>query len=244
MNKTSDNQTNKKEFFLILFSLLLATVLVVWAFSINPEKNSALLNEKQGKAENVAPLSANDHIMGNPNAPVKLIEFSDPECAFCKKFHPTMTKIIKGPLGKSGQVAWVYRHFPVDSVHSKARIEAEATECAEQLGGQDSFWKYLDRLFEITPSNDNLDLKELPKIAEYVGLDRKKFEKCLSEMKWQDKIESQFQDGLRSGVVGTPYNIVVTNKGEYFTIPGAYPYGQVKATLKAILEGKMPSQQK
>ena len=62
-----------------------------------------------------------------------------------------------------GQVAWVYRHFPIDSLHSRARKEAEATECANEFGGNTVFWQYLDKIFELTPSNDGLDPAELPK---------------------------------------------------------------------------------
>jgi len=101
------------------------------------------------------------------NAPVKIVEFSDTECPFCKRFHTTMQQVVKD---SNGQVAWVYRHFPLDQLHSKARKEAEATECAAELGGNEKFWAYLNRLMEVTPANDGLDLAELPVIAAYVGL--------------------------------------------------------------------------
>ena len=81
---------------------------------------------KSGPAINVKPVTSADHILGNPQAPVKVIEFSDLECPFCKRFHPTMKQIIE-EYGKDSRVAWVYRHFPLDSLHSRARKEAEAS---------------------------------------------------------------------------------------------------------------------
>jgi protein-disulfide isomerase len=102
------------------------------------------------------PVTEKDHITGNPQADVVLIEYSDTECPFCKRFHETMIQVM-AEYGASGKVAWVYRHFPLDALHSKARHEAEATECATELGGNEKFWAYLNKLEEITPSNNGLD---------------------------------------------------------------------------------------
>ena len=125
------------------------------------------------------------HILGNPGAPVKLVEFSDFECPFCKRFHLTMKRLMN-EYGEDGKVAWVYRHFPLVSLHSKARREAQAAECASELGGNEAFWAYSDRLFEVAPSNNRLDLALLPRIAQLIGLDRAKFEACLASFDaWQ-----------------------------------------------------------
>src|SRR5437868_3213524 len=84
-------------------------------------------------------VTSDDHILGNPNAPVVIVEYSDTECPFCKQFHTTLRRVMT-EYGKDGKVAWVYRHFPIDSLHSKARKEAEALECANELGGSVKFW--------------------------------------------------------------------------------------------------------
>src|SRR3989344_1332658 len=116
---------------------------------------------------NMKPVSDSDHILGDKNAPVKIVEFSDTECPFCKRFHVTMQQVVKD---SNGQTAWVYRHFPLDQLHSKARKEAEATECVAELGGNEKFWAYLNRIMEVTPSNNGLDPAELLNTAAYVGL--------------------------------------------------------------------------
>ena len=106
------------------------------------------------------PVTPADHILGNPNAEVFIVEYSDLECPFCKQFHKSMLEIMS-EYGAEGKVAWVYRHFPLDQLHSKARKEAEATECATELGGNDAFWEYTNKIFEITPSNNGLNLELL-----------------------------------------------------------------------------------
>lgn len=115
--------------------------------------NAPLPTTKQ-ESDSVRPVGEGEHLRGDPKATVKIVEFSDLECPFCKRFHLTMQQVMEE---YSGKVAWVYRHFPLDSLHSKARKEAEATECAAELAGNDGFWAYIDKLFEITPSNNGLD---------------------------------------------------------------------------------------
>lgn len=194
-----------------------------------------------GGVGNIKPVTESDHILGNPDALVKVVEFSDTECPFCKSFHPTMHRLIE-EYGQSGEVAWVYRHFPLDQIHSKARKEAQALECANELGGNAKFWEYTDRLFDIAPSNDNLDLSLLPVIAEEVGLDRVRFESCIAGDarggKYADHIEADYQDAIASGGNGTPYSIVIAPNGQKFPVSGAQPYEAVRQVVEAALKLK------
>ena len=192
-------------------------------------------NSATAVLDNLKPVNNQDHIFGDPNAPVKLIEFSDPECPFCKQFHKTMHQIVKD---YNGQVAWAYRQFPLDSLHPKARKEAEAIECAGELGGNDKFWSYLDKIFEVTPSNNGLDLSLLPEIAVQVGLNRNNFETCLNSGRQAANVESQYQDAVASGGEGTPYSIVVAKNGQKLVINGAQPYDAVKQIIDIALKIK------
>lgn len=231
-----DEQKPKRDY-LLPISILVGAVLVSGSLIYNAGKKSVseetlkaqLVEEEQASpVENVRVLQKNDHLFGNPKAPVKIIEFSDLECPFCKRFHNTMKQII---TEYDDKVAWVYRHFPLDALHSKARKEAEASECAAELGGNDGFWKYVDALFEITPSNDGLDLNTLPELAVQIGLDRKKFEICLASGKHKERIAYDEQDAQKSGGRGTPYSIVINSKGNKYVIPGALPLNQVKTII-------------
>lgn len=186
----------------------------------------------------IRPVSAEDHIRGNPDAPVKVIEFSDFECPFCKRFHQTMA-LLMDEYADEDDVVWVYRHFPLDSLHSKARKEAQAAECANDLGGNDAFWAFADRIFEVTPSNDGLDLTMLPKIADEIGLDQAKFEACLQGDarggKHAAHIEEDYQDAIASGGSGTPYTVVVGPSGQTYPINGAQPQAAVKSIVDLAL---------
>ena len=185
-----------------------------------------------GDLEAMTPVSASDHIRGNPNASVKVVEYSDTECPFCKRFHETMKQVVES----NKDVAWVYRQFPLDQLHKKARKEAVASECANELGGNDAFWKYLDRIFAITPANDGLDPAELPKIAQFVGLDVAKFNECLASTKFDKHIEDEVQNAAATGGNGTPWSIVVTKSGKKYPLSGAQPYESVKQLIDIALK--------
>lgn len=181
---------------------------------------------------NIRPISADDHIFGNKNALVKIVEFSDTECPYCKYFHATLQQVVSG---SNGQIAWVYRHFPLEQLHSKAQKEAEATECAFEQGGNDKFWAYINKVFEVTPSNNKLDSAELPKIAVQVGLDKVKFEECLESGKYAGKVAQDIQDATTAGGRGTPFSVVVTSSGKTIPFSGALSAEQVKSKVSEAL---------
>jgi protein-disulfide isomerase len=90
-------------------------------------------------------ITKDDNIRGNANAAISIVEYSDIDCPFCKRHHPTLISLVED---YDGQVNWVYRHFPLDQLHPDARKKAEATECAGDLGGSEKFWEVLDTLNE------------------------------------------------------------------------------------------------
>lgn len=233
--------------YLIPASIIVAGLLVAFAVFYSKSGKSVPLAEKSGsgeaarsggrpsgQAQNIRPVTSEDHILGNPQAPVKIVEFSDLECPFCKSFHPTMKRVME-EFGKDGKVAWVYRHFPLDSIHPKARKEAEASECASELGGNEKFWAYVDRLFEVTPSNNNLDPAKLPEIAQDVGLGRGRFEECLSSGRHAERVAKDLEDAINSGGNGTPYSVLINAKGDPVPISGALPYAQIKSIVEQSL---------
>jgi protein-disulfide isomerase len=209
---------------------------------LQAQQQQAEDERRREAAAGVKPIDGQDHIRGNADAPIKVIEFSDFECPFCKRFQPTMKQLMD-EYGKDGKVALVYRHFPLDDLHSKARKEAQAAECANELGGNKAFWAYADHLFEVTPSNDRLDLALLPQIAQEVGLDRAKFETCIQGDvrggKYAAHIEANYQDAIASGGTGTPYTLVIGPNGQTFPINGALPYAALKSIIDPLLEKKM-----
>ena len=180
-------------------------------------------------------ITADDHILGDPNAAVVIVEYSDTECPYCKQFHTTLRRIMD-EYGKDGKVAWVYRHFPIDSLHSKARKEAEALECANELGGTAKFWQYTNLIYDTTTSNNSLDPAQLPKMAKAVGLDVTTFNTCLSSGKYAAKVQADYDDAIKASGQGTPTSILVSKDGTKTSLEGAQPYANVKSVLDALLQ--------
>ncbi|TSC78360.1 MAG: hypothetical protein G01um101429_820 [Parcubacteria group bacterium Gr01-1014_29] len=194
--------------------------------------------ENTSGLEKLASITSADHIRGNPDAPVKIIEYSDMECPFCKVFHSTMQQVVD-EYGKDGKVAWVYRHFPLDSIHSQARTEAVASECANELGGSGAFWKYTDRFFELTPSNNQTNIATvLPQIAREIGLDETKFNSCLASKKYDKHIQDDLDSAIATGGNGTPWSIVVAKNGKKYPLSGAQPYEAIKQLIDLALQEK------
>ncbi len=195
--------------------------------------------ENTGELEKMNPVTNADHIRGNSNADVMIVEYSDFECPFCKRFHPTMKQVMD-EYGKDGQVAWVWRHFPLDSLHPvKARKEAVASECAAELSGQDGFWKFADRFFELSPSNNQTDIDiVLPQIAREIGLDANQFAICLASGKYDAHIQNDLDNAIATGGNGTPWSIIVTKGGKKYPLSGSQPYAVVKQLIELALKDK------
>jgi protein-disulfide isomerase len=190
--------------------------------------------ESEARAKMMRPVSeTRDHIRGDRAAPVTLVEYSDFECPFCKRFHPTVKRIVDE---SGGRLKWVYRHFPIDEIHPKARKEAAASECAAELGGNEAFWKFADRFFELTPSNNNTDIDAvLPQIAGELGIDKAKFASCLASGRHDRRVEEDYQNAVGTGGRGTPWSIIVSKNGRIYPLSGAQPYAAVKQLVDLAL---------
>jgi protein-disulfide isomerase len=180
----------------------------------------------------VEPVTSADRILGNASAEVMIIEYSDLECPFCKVFHNTMHRIVDE---YDGRVAWVYRHYPIFQLHSRAPKEAEASECAYEQGDNSMFWKFIDEVFATTESNNALDPAELPRIAGKLGLNVPSFNQCLSSGKYTQKIEEDVEKAVEAGARGTPYSVIIKGD-EQVVINGAEPYESVKIKIDSILD--------
>lgn len=191
----------------------------------NPPANGKLSADQVDKLPKV---TAEDHVRGNRNAKVKLVEYSDYQCPFCSRFHPTISQVLDE---YSDDVAIVYRHFPLDSLHPKARSAAEASECAFEVGGNDGFWAFTDYVFE----NQQTALNDFSAIATSIGINVSAFDACVNGGGKSGDVDSDYQGGLAAGVTGTPGNFIVNDKGEAWALPGAVPFASLKSTIDEAL---------
>ncbi|MEI6022775.1 MAG: thioredoxin domain-containing protein [bacterium] len=179
----------------------------------------------------VAKVRPNDVIRGNKNAEVVIIEYSDSDCPFCRRFHPTMQSIVKDYNGK---VAWVYRTFPL-SIHPNAEPEAIALTCTAKLGGNDSFWKYLDALENLEPAQKGTD--DLLALGQKNGVSTASLKSCLSDSSIQAAVTASSTEAGTIGAQGTPFSIAVNVKtGKQQIIAGAYPEADVKTIVDSLLK--------
>lgn len=199
----------------------------------NTEGTQAPPTQTTSSTDDYRKITSKDHILGNPNALVKIIEYSDFECPFCKRFHKTMNTIID-TQGPNGDVAWVYRHFPLDSLHPRnARRAAVASECANELGGNDAFWKFANGWFEVSPSNDRTDFEVVvANLVRDIGLNEDAFNECLSSGKYDSHVQEDVDDAVATGGRGTPWSIVVAPNGKTFPLNGAQPLSVVEQLIE------------
>ncbi len=219
---------------LIPGAILVAGILVAGAVYYGGKVPTPTSNKPVGEEIELKPITDEDHILGSREAKVVVVEYSDTECPFCKVFHNTMKEVA---AQYDGKVAWVYRHFPIPQLHQKAMKEAEATECVASLAGNATFWRYLDRIFETTSSNDSLDPTTLPKLAVEVGVSEIEFSACLSSGRFTGKVSQQMEDAVAAGARGTPYSLILDEDGKVKDIiNGAEPLATVRAKIDAILK--------
>ncbi len=180
-----------------------------------------------------------DHIKGNPSAAIKIVEYSDFECPFCKVLHDTLNAVIE-KNGPNGDVAWVFRQLPLEGLHPvKARAVAVASECAAEQGGNDGFWNFADRYFELTLTNNRTDIETvIPAIAAEIGLDAANFSACLSSGKHDAKIDADIANAVETGGNGTPWTIVIAPNGKTFPINGAQPQAAIEQIINIARQQK------
>jgi len=169
----------------------------------------------------ISDVTDQDHIRGNPNAAISLVEFSDFECPFCGRLHPTLQQLL---TQYDGQINLVYRHFPLTSIHPNAQKSAEASECAAEQG---KFWEYHDILFE---NQTALRVDNLKSYAGQLGLSQSQFDSCLDTGKYASKVAEHQREGQAAGVTGTPGTFV---NGQL--VRGAVPI----TTFQQIIESSL-----
>jgi protein-disulfide isomerase len=181
----------------------------------------------------VAPVTENDFIRGNPNAPIMVVEYSDYDCPFCKNFHETM-QLVMDEYGVTGKVGWAYRQFPLAQLHPNAPRISEAAYCVGELGGDEAFWKFSDLVFGERDVNEPTNMTRLPEFAEKSGVSRTEFNTCLNSGKHKEAVEASLREGVAAGAQGTPYSVILVGD-QQAVINGAQPYPVVKQIIDRLI---------
>ena len=165
-----------------------------------------------------------EHSMGTGE--VELIEYSDFQCPFCARFFTDTLPQIKANYIETGKVKFVYKHFPLDSIHPQATPAALAAECAKEQG---KFWEYHNALFANQALLGDSNYK---KWASDLGLDTEQFNDCYDTQKYLTQVRNDLQEGSSAGIRGTPGFLV---NGQI--ISGAQPFVAFQQAIEAALAG-------
>jgi len=185
-------------------------------------------------ASTIRPVTEDDYILGNPNAPIVMIEYSDYDCPFCKQFHVTMHQILD-EYGVTGRLAWVYRQFPLVDLHPNATSLSEAALCVGDIGGNTAFWTFSDIIFESRQDTEFTNITRLPDFAVAAGVDKALFNDCVASDRMLDDLKADMADGLAAGAQGTPYTVIKVGN-QQAVINGAQPYDVVKGIVENLFE--------
>lgn len=252
----------------ILIGALIIGFTILWANGVvtinKPEAGKSLLSFNQpGKQVGVtgnpaelppqpqapgapAPTSAkvsidDDPVLGEKNAQVTLIEFSDYECPFCKRHFDETYPNLKKDYIDTGKVKLVYRDYPLPFHDPMATVEAIAANCARDQGGDIAYFKFHDEIFKRTTSNGNgLSKDKVYAIASDLSLNGDDLKSCVEAEKYKDEVQKDIADGAAAGASGTPTFFIgksdSTGTIEGNILVGAQPYTAFQSAIDNLLK--------
>lgn len=170
-----------------------------------------------------------DPILGDRDAEISIVEFSDFQCPFCARAHTgALAEFKNSDYLKNGDVNLVYKHFPLSSIHPQAQKAAEASECANRQG---KFWEYHDMIFA---NQGSMDITTLKSHASQIGLDTGKFNSCLDGNEAAGKVADDLKQSTDAGGRGTPYFVLINKEGKTVVVSGAQPWPNFEAAIKSL----------
>lgn len=159
------------------------------------------------------------------------VVYMDLECVYCKRLHNTMKKVLES---YDGELMLAYKHFPLTSIHSNAKRESLAAECAAE---QDHFYPFINKLFRKTTFSNNLTDRKLVNFATALGIKSKKFRSCLKDKKYLKRVNNDIAEGERLHMIGTPTTFIVDSDGTVLEqINGAVSQDTIEGVLEQYID--------
>lgn len=184
--------------------------------------------------EKIDPITDEDFVKGSPDAPIKIVEYSDFDCPFCSRFHDTMNEIV---AESDGQVNWVFRHFPLEQLHPNAFAVSLSAECVAEQGGDEAFWQFTDAYFAERGAGNRTPHGELiPELVLQTGVDQQQFTECFNAERYAENIQADIADAVETGGRGTPWSVLIGPTGKTYPINGAQPRSVVEQIINLALE--------
>jgi protein-disulfide isomerase len=216
----------KNEWFLPGAIIVAGIIIAISVYSVH----HAQLMSKKGNPEAARPIDATDHVIGNPAAPVVVIEYGDIDSRYTKDFDLVMTQIMDA-YGSSGNVAWVFRHFPLVVQNQYSEQHAEAAECVAAQGGTTMFYKFIDSLQATSPDENQFNPAGYDDVVSGLGLDVSKFNLCIKGHTYEKHVAGDFNNALEIGAEGSPYSVLLVKGQKPRVISGSLPYNAMKQVI-------------
>lgn len=174
-------------------------------------------------------LDDSDPILGDKNAEITIVEFSDFQCPFCQRAADgAVAEFKQSSYFKNGDVNLAFKHFPLNSIHPQAQKASEASACAQDQG---KFWEMHDLIFA---NQRQLDVASLKSYAGQIGLNQADFDSCLDSGAKTAKVNADTQQASEAGGRGTPYFVIINGDGETTAVSGAQPWVNFEAAIKSL----------
>lgn len=196
-----------------------------------PAQIAAAPSQEVDNTGKVNPVTADEHIKGNPDALIKIVEFSDFDCPFCSRHHEVMNAISE--KYSDNDLAWVYRQFPLKQLHPQAPAVALASECVAAIGGNNAFWNFTDAYFVARGSGDKTAHGELiPRLVTGAGVSQQAFTECFEGEKQAAAVQEDMDDAVETGGRGTPWSIIIGPTGKTYPVNGALPQQAIEQLIE------------
>lgn len=192
-------------------------------------KTDLLFKEYGLAAEKIA---GDTHVYGDPKARFSIVEFSDTECPYCKRFHNTPKTVVDR---SNGAVNWMFKHMPLSFHDPVATKQAMASECYAEQKGNRGFWVIMGQIFDKSAGN-GAGVEDLRGMVEGLGADMAKYDECMASGKYQERIASNISEGEKAGATGTPASLVIDHKtGKSEFVSGARPASDLITAMKKLI---------
>jgi protein-disulfide isomerase len=240
--KTADTVTFKRSHFyavLTVLSFAIGVLLgyVVWGYQPNGSQAQASGQPSSAAAADVPVTEAPQFVrydiptkgfptLGPANAPITIVEFSDYQCPYCRRWHEEVYERLLAAY--PGKIQIVYRNLPLTSIHPDAMAAAEAAMCA---GEQDAYWPYHNKLF----SSENLSTQTFLQYAQELSLNVDQFQSCITDQKYKDAIQADSDFAVNLGVRSTPTFFI-----NGLAVVGAQPLEVFQQLIDKELAGEIP----
>ena len=205
----------------------------------NTGQTTSVINSIETASGDISVVNSTDHIRGNPNASIVIIEYLDYNCPHCRNFHQTMNRVMD-TYGVAGGVAWVARHLPLKDLYTNSTRLAGGAECVAELAGNAAFWKFSDLLFSNRGASEPADITRLGEFVETAGVDRADFDNCLNANTFEARVEMQLAEAIADGAEGTPYIILIA--GNQKEVINGTPDYQTMANIIDVLLRQLEGQ--